>query len=1122
MRRIFLVVCMIVSAGACVKLSKPKQVAECAASKDGCINTYPDAGDTANNRDLGASPAIDGPVGKTDADAPGRDVKPGTDDIASILPDVARDTRVVPDDGPAVTPDDVPVVSPDGPIVDPDGPVVVTDTPITTPDGPGDLLPDTRDAYRDVAAGFCGTGSGLKPAGTLCREAVDLCDVPETCDGVSADCPADTFASAGKECRASAGDCDIAETCSGTSVSCPADGFKQAGTVCRAVAGPCDMAESCTGGSANCPNDSLKQSSSVCREATSVCDPAENCTGLGASCPQDVPAYTQPTAPATVTATPGELQATLTWSAATAATGYNIRRSTTAGGPYTTIATAVLSSPFVDTGLDSTKTYYYVLTSINTIASCESTTGSTEVLVKPTGICSKPSAPTVTPTAGNGQVTLNWGAITGATAYTVDRSETSGTGYASLASVTAPTTTYVDKAVTFGKTYYYRVTTKAACDSDPSIEVSAAPLCTPAATVPTGLSATTPNTGGVVVLTWNAVSGAKTTDRYYVMRKLSSGSTYTKIDEVLPPAITYSDTTAANGTPYDYAVTYYNGTCTSGNSNLVTATAACVMDKPVLSATAGNKKVDLSWTPPANGSPTGYKLYRKDTGSYSVIATLTGAGITTYSNTGLTNGTTYTYYVTALGNCTADSDPKPATPVCTPLSKPTNLVATPGNAQVTLNWDAAAGADHYTVKRGEVDGGPYTALTPALPITTNSYTDTGLVNGTTYYYVVTVSNGSCDSDPSTQASAKPLLCPQGAPGNVAATPSGSVQVKITWTAASPVPTKYNVTRSTSSGGTYTSIYTSADGTTLTYTDNDTSLTPNATYYYKVTAIGSTCSTTSAAVSATTACSAPTAPSPSITANPNGSIYVSWATASGATAYTISRSDDNGASYTAKITQTALNYTDGPTGLNNGTVYYYKVTATNANGQCSAQSGAVSTRSCIIVAAPTNLLARRSGNKQVTVAWTNSPNGSVYKVWRSGTNVATVSGSPGVDDNATNTTAFSYVVTAASHASCPASDNSLQASVPSCTVKTGSGAGTAQLQGQTSEWCLVTCDNNITWWTDSGLGDRTLLINTFQQTGEGTHSTLPAQVNSGYAFYFTAGSGNYPYWGYGGGAGRSCP
>jgi lysophospholipase L1-like esterase len=76
---------------------------------------------------------------------------------------------------------------------------------------------------------------------------------------------------------------------------------------------------------------------------------------------------------------------------------------------------------------------------------------------------------------------------------------------------------------------------------------------------------------------------------------------------------------------------------------------------------------------------------------------------------------------------------------------------------VTLNWTAAARAASYTVKRSLANGGPYTEI--ASNITATTYTNTGLTNGTTYYYVVSAGNIIGDSPDSSQASATPQVPP---------------------------------------------------------------------------------------------------------------------------------------------------------------------------------------------------------------------------------------------------------------------------------------------------------------------------------------------------------------------------
>jgi len=91
-------------------------------------------------------------------------------------------------------------------------------------------------------------------------------------------------------------------------------------------------------------------------------------------------------------------------------------------------------------------------------------------------------------------------------------------------------------------------------------------------------------------------------------------------------------------------------------------------------------------------------------------------------------------------------------PVATPGAS-SGLGATAGDTQVGLTWATATGATGYGVHRSTTSGGPYTTVVSNLAVT--SFNDTGLVNGTIYYYVVTATNAEGEGAASNQASATP-------------------------------------------------------------------------------------------------------------------------------------------------------------------------------------------------------------------------------------------------------------------------------------------------------------------------------------------------------------------------------
>ncbi|MEW9699759.1 cellulase family glycosylhydrolase [Paenibacillus sp. SI8] len=86
-------------------------------------------------------------------------------------------------------------------------------------------------------------------------------------------------------------------------------------------------------------------------------------------------------------------------------------------------------------------------------------------------------------------------------------------------------------------------------------------------------------------------------------------------------------------------------------------------------------------------------------------------------------------------------------------SVPAGLSAVASSGQVALSWASSNGATSYKVKRATASGGPYATIASGLSAT--SYTDTGLTNGTTYYYAVSSVNSVGESADSAPLSATP-------------------------------------------------------------------------------------------------------------------------------------------------------------------------------------------------------------------------------------------------------------------------------------------------------------------------------------------------------------------------------
>jgi outer membrane protein assembly factor BamB len=223
-----------------------------------------------------------------------------------------------------------------------------------------------------------------------------------------------------------------------------------------------------------------------------------------------------PPAPALAAPSAGNGQVSLSWSASSGASTYNVKRTLTSGMNYALVASGVTATSFTDTTVTNGTKYFYVVSAQN--AAGESA-NSNEVSATPTGGATPPPAPTLaTPTAGNNQVSLSWSASAGASTYNVKRTLTSGANYAVVASgVTS--TSFTDTTVTNGTKYFYVVSAlNTAGESPNSNEVSATPASGPVVAINAGgpavgtFAADKDFTGGATINHANTINTSKVTN----------------------------------------------------------------------------------------------------------------------------------------------------------------------------------------------------------------------------------------------------------------------------------------------------------------------------------------------------------------------------------------------------------------------------------------------------------------------------------------------------------------------------------------------------------------------------------------------------------------------------------
>lgn len=460
----------------------------------------------------------------------------------------------------------------------------------------------------------------------------------------------------------------------------------------------------------------------------------------------------------------------LTWTASPNATYYTIKRASTSGGPYTTIADHVVLTTYTDTNLTPSTNYYYVVSATNLKGmspdSSELTTATRAQVI--------PLAPTgLVATAGNAHVDLSWNwtdELT--TSYNIKRAETPGGPYTTIGSST--TTSFTDTTAANGTTYYYVVSAVNIIGEGPnSIEASATPSLGQYSYWPCDET-----TVGTLTDVWSGrngtvgAGGTSVAGKYGKALRLDGTSTaFVTLPAGIVSSLTECTISAwVNLTSVDQWARIFDFGTDTTNYMFLSPRNGSNRWRFAITTGSGEQGIDASVSATANVWT-------------HVAVTMSGNSAVLYIN-GVEKGrnSSMTLNPSSLGNTTLNyigdsqwtgdpllkgsiddfrifSSALTAAQISSLYSAtsypsaPKSLTATPGNYKVKLTWNNAAEvANNYVIKRSVVSGGPYIPIGTSY---TTSYTDTTVVNGTTYYYVVCVAGVRGEGPDSAEVSATP-------------------------------------------------------------------------------------------------------------------------------------------------------------------------------------------------------------------------------------------------------------------------------------------------------------------------------------------------------------------------------